>query len=92
MKRIDVESIGRPEGEHHHLRLRRTAAVVAAVAGGAAFVLASLAIMGTIGPAESAGLWAAIVVAGLVWLTGLWWRWDAPDARTHTDERERRGF
>jgi hypothetical protein len=92
MARIDIDSIGRPKGDHHNLRLRRIAAIAAALAGGAAFVLAALVVFGAISPGESAGLWAAIALLAALWVTGLWWRWDAPDSRSSTGERERRGF
>lgn len=92
MERIDIRTIGRPNGEHHLRPFRGAAAVVAAFAGGVAAVLVALALMGTVGPSDSPGLWAGVAAAALVWLTGLWWRWDAPDARMHTNERERRGF
>ena len=33
-----------------------------------------------------------IVVFFVVWISGLWWRWDSPDHRPLNDERERRGY
>jgi hypothetical protein len=92
--RFDFKAIGAPsEGhEHHHRRLRAGASLIAAFAGGvAALILAMLAI-GGIGPGDGMWAWIALPILVLIWLTGLWWRWDSPDSRLHNDERERRGF
>ena len=82
-------------GRSRHTRLHRTrggAAVIAAMAGGLGiFLLATAAIAG-ITPAESPPLWIGIGVAVAVWLTGLYWRGDAPDSRREQTERERRGY
>jgi hypothetical protein len=37
-------------------------------------------------------MWAVAIVLLAICLTGLWWRWDSPDARDPHYERERRGF
>ena len=89
---FDAASVGRPAGEHRHHRLREVAAIVSAIAGGLTILLAGLAVMASIPPSESTALWVAIIVLGAIWMTGLWWRWDAPDARMARAERERRGF
>lgn len=91
MHRIDIDSIGGPTHERFH-RTRAGASVVAAVAGGVAIFGLMIAALVGIAPAESPFLWAGIGVFVAVWLTGLYWRWDAPDARELHDERERRGF
>jgi len=90
MSKIDIEHIGTP-----HTRLHRTragAGVIAAVAGGLAFVLLAFAVVAGVWPGDSAPLWIGLGVAVAVWLTGLYWRGDAPDARDRESERERRGF
>lgn len=90
MSKIDIEHVGTP-----HTRLHRTragAGVIAAVAGGVAFVLVAFAALGSVWPADSPALWIGVAAAVAVWLTGLYWRGDAPDARDAESERERRGF
>ena len=91
MHKLDMDSIGGPP----HTRLHRTragAAVIAAVAGGLAFSLLAIAAIAGVAPAESPLLWLAALVSAAIWFTGLYWRWDAPDARQKELERERRGF
>ena len=60
--------------------------------GGLAFVLVAIAAFGGVWPADSPALWIGVAAAVAVWLTGLYWRGDAPDARDRESERERRGF
>ena len=92
MRRLDLHTIGGP-GPHKRLhRVRAVAAVVAALAGGFAAFAATVAIVGGVMPADSPAAWLGIAVLLMVCLTGLWWRWDAPDARESHFERERRGF
>ena len=92
--RFDIKTIGSPTGghEHHHRRLRAGASLIAAIAGGvAALILAMLAI-GGLGPEDGTWAWIALPILAVIWSSGLWWRWDAPDRRLRNDERERRGF
>jgi hypothetical protein len=49
-------------------------------------------VIGTVTPVEGAGIYGVVLLLLAVWLTGIWWRWDSPDVRTPSDERERRGF
>ena len=90
MSKIDVEHIGTPHPRLH--RTRAGASVIAAVAGGLALVLVAIAALAGVWPADSPLLWIGVGVAVVVWLTGLYWRGDAPDARERESERERRGF
>lgn len=91
MHKIDLTHIGGTP----HTRLHRTragAGVIAAVAGGVAFVLLAIAAIGGVWPADSPPLWIGVGVAVAIWLSGMYWRGDAPDARDRESERERRGF
>ena len=90
--RFDFGTLGAPHGEHRHHGLREFAAVIAAVSGGMAALVVGYFIVGGAGARGEAWAWAVLTVLVLVWLTGLWWRWDSPDKRKKTDERERRGF
>jgi type VI protein secretion system component VasK len=93
-ERFDIKAVGAPsEGqEHHHHRARATASLIAAVAGGLAVLVFAMLAVGGIGPGDGTAAWIALGVLVVIWLTGLWWRWDAPDRRTRKEERERRGF
>ena len=88
MGHTDFMSMGRPHGEQRHRTVRAAASIVAASAGACAVLIVSFAVLG------GAAAWAWFAAAGLVVvsLTGIWWRWDAPDARDSHHERERRGF
>ena len=88
MTHVDYMNMGRPRTEDRHRTLRALAAIVAAAAGAGAVLIVSFAVLG------GAAAWAWFAAAGLtaVSLTGVWWRWDAPDARNGHHERERRGF
>lgn len=90
MDQIDTDGIGTPHTHFH--RTRAGAGVIAAVAGGVACVLLAIAAIGSVSPADSPSLWIGATAAAVVWLTGLYWRGDAPDARDREAERERRGF
>lgn len=81
-----------PPGPHPHHRLRAAFSLVAAIAGGLAVVGLIFALIGTVSPAKALGLWIGVVVLMAIWLTGIWWKTDAPDARSSRRERERRGF
>ena len=92
--KFDVDAVGAPaEGtEHHHRRARATASLIAALAGGLAVLVVGFIAIGGVGPGDGTWAWVALPVLIVIWMTGLWWRWDAPDRRTRTDERERRGY
>lgn len=66
--------------------------LVAALAGAVGLLLVGFVVIGSVSPADAA--WAFIAAAALlaIWLTGVWMRWDSPDARDPHHERERRGF
>jgi membrane protein implicated in regulation of membrane protease activity len=87
-KGFDMGSVGAPRTEHRHHRIREFASLIAAVSG----ALAALVVGGIIVGGPSTWTLIALPLLLLVWLTGLWWRWDSPDRRKKTDERERRGF
>jgi len=67
-------------------------AVIALSAGGVGACLVAEAAIAGITPADSPLLWIGIGIALAVWLTGLYWRGDAPDSRREQTERERRGY
>ena len=92
--KLNFDAVGAPsEGhEHHHTRLRSTASLVAALAGGLAFLVLAFIAIGGVGPGDGTWAWIALPILTVIWLSGLWWRWDAPDRRTRKAERERRGF
>jgi hypothetical protein len=92
--KFDMNTVGAPsEGhEHHHTRIRAAASLVAAIAGGLAVLVLGFIAVGDVGPGDGTWAWIALPVLAGIWLTGLWWRWDAPDRRARTDERERRGY
>ena len=87
-KQFDLGTVGAPRSEHRHHRLREFGSLIAAVSG----ALAALVVGGIIVGGPSTWTLIALPLLILVWLTGLWWRWDSPDKRKKTDERERRGF
>jgi hypothetical protein len=92
--KINISTVGAPAAGHEnsHKRARATASLVAALAGGLAVLVAGFIVVAGVSPGDGTWAWVALPVLIAVWLTGLWWRWDAPDRRTHNDERERRGF
>jgi hypothetical protein len=93
MKKLPrMNTIGAPHAEPHHHRLRQMASLVAGVAGATAALIVGFLVIGTVTPAEGAGIWGVVLLLLAVWLTGIWWRWDSPDVRDPNDERERRGF
>jgi hypothetical protein len=65
---------------------------VAAVCGGFAVLGITLLVVGSVAPAESPWAYVGIGVLVVIWLTGIWSRWDSPDHRAPKDERERRGY
>lgn len=93
MTRLDFAAVGRPRrtGAPAHL-MRSIASLVAALAGALGLLLIGFVVFGSVSFADARWAFAAIAVLLVVWLTGLWWRWDAPDARNPHYERERRGF
>ena len=91
--KLDIATLGRPaEGTPHHHRLRMMLSLVAGLAGALAFMLLAFLIIGTVTPGQAAIAYAGLVILLIVWLTGIWWRWDSPDRRDPEHERERRGF
>ena len=92
MSRRQFHTVGGPGPHNAFHRTRGAAAVLAALAGALLVCAATFAVIGGILPAESPGLWLAGAILLGVFLTGLWWRWDAPDSRDRQAERERRGF
>ena len=81
-----------PRISHHHSRVRAAASIVAALCGGFAVLGVVLLIVGSVTPAEAPAAYIGVVVLTLIWLTGIWSRWDSPDRRTPKDERMRRGY
>ena len=92
ISKLDIDVIGAPTSEHRHHRLRELGSLVAAATGALAVMVTGFVIIAGIGPADGAWAWIAVHVLALVWITGLWWRWDSPDRRRKADERARRGF
>jgi hypothetical protein len=92
MEKLRLNTIGGPGLHTHHHRLRSFAAIAALIAGGLAIFGVAYALIAGIMPADSWAMWGAIVVLGLVCISGVWWRSDAPDARDRYYERERRGY
>ena len=88
--KIDMGTWGAPGSEHRHHKVRQVASIVAGVAGAAA----ALIVAGIVVNGASVESWLLLTLPALVlvWLTGFWWRWDSPDKRVKTNERERRGF
>jgi hypothetical protein len=91
MSKLDLTTFGRPVSERHH-KLRSALSVVAAMAGGLGVIGLIFVMLGNVSPADAALLWVAVTMLLAVWITGIWWRWDSPDARDRRHERERRGF
>ena len=91
-KHLDISSLGEPTKEQRHRSTRRLASLVAAIAGGAAVMVAGFLIIG--GGSAITNVWAWLLLATLVavWASGIWWRWDSPALRRKGVERERRGF
>jgi predicted AAA+ superfamily ATPase len=87
-KQFDFGTLGAPEGEHRHHRIREFGSLIAAVSG----ALAALVVGGIIVGGPSTWTLIALPILLAVWGTGIWWRWDSPDKRRKTDERERRGY
>jgi hypothetical protein len=92
MRRLDIATLGHPNRDHPHHRLRAGASLVAALARAAALMLVAFVIVGSVSPAHAAWAFLSIAVLLTVWFSGVWWRWDSPDRRDPNHERERRGF
>lgn len=90
--RFDLTSAGHPRAPHRHHRLRMALSLIAATAGAVGILTALFLIFGTITPSQAAITWTVVGVLLVVWLSGIWWRWDSPDRRDPGSERERRGF
>ena len=90
--KIDLGTIGAPRSEHRHHRIREFASLIAAISGAAIALVVGFLIVGGSDARQTVLAWVLLAVLTAVWLTGLWWRWDSPDRRKKTDERERRGF
>ena len=88
MSHTNLMSIGQPRSEHRHRTLRAAASIVAALAGALGVMITAFAVVG----GASTGTWIAAAVLFAIAATGIWWRWDSPDARDPHYERERRGF
>ena len=80
MERLDIGTIG-GGAPHEHFHRARARTSLAAVAGGLALFGLSIAIVAGVAPADSAILWVGVAALAVLWLSGLWWRWDSPDAR-----------
>jgi hypothetical protein len=87
-----MNTIGAPHAGPRHHRLRRAASLVAAIAGATAALITGFLVIGTVTPIEGAGIYSVVLLLLATFLTGIWWRWDSPDARDPHRERERRGF
>jgi high-affinity Fe2+/Pb2+ permease len=92
MKLPPLNTLGAPEGRHRHHWLRWVASVIAAVAGAAVATIIGLLVVGAITPGMAAEVYGVVLLLLLVWLSGIWWRWDSPDMRDANKERERRGY
>jgi O-antigen/teichoic acid export membrane protein len=88
----DLGTLGAPSGDSRHHRLRFAASLVAAVSGAVAILVLGFIIISGEGPGDATWAWILLPALVVVWLSGLWWRWDSPDRRKQTDERERRGY
>ncbi len=84
--------IAPPPAGHKPSRFRAAASLVAAFCGGFAILGAALLIVGTVSPSDSPAAYIGVGVLTIIWLTGLWSRWDSPDRRDPRDERMRQGF
>ena len=82
----------RPEAAHRHHRARFIASLIAALAGGCAVLGIAFLAVTTTAPWDAPAVSILILVLFVVWISGLWWRWDSPDRRLVNDERERRGY
>jgi hypothetical protein len=90
---FELNMIGAPaHGDHRHRRLRAWAALAAAFAGGLAVLVVGFIAVGGVGPSDGTWAWVALPVLAMIWVSGMWWRWDAVDRRKRSNERERRGF
>jgi hypothetical protein len=90
--KFDLGTLGAPSSEHRHHRLRKFGSLIAGVSGALAALVFGFFIVG--GTAARADIWAwvALVLLIATWATGIWWRWDSPDRRKTSNERERRSF
>jgi hypothetical protein len=90
---LDISTLGHPTGDgRRHHRLRMALSIAAGIAGAIAMMGIVFLAIGTISPGQAAIAYVAIVILLVVWISGIWWRWDSPDVRSPEHERERRGF
>jgi hypothetical protein len=92
VKRYSPGTFGAPTRPHRHHRTRMVLSLISALCGAAAALVAAFIIVAGVGPSRGIVAWIALPVLVVIWLTGLWWRWDSPDRRKRTSERGRRGF
>lgn len=92
MTRFDLAAVGRPRAGTSHHFVRAAGSILAALAGAAGILLAGFVVFGSVSFVDARWAFLAIALMIVIWLSGLWWRWDAPDARDPHRERERRGF
>jgi hypothetical protein len=90
--KFDLGTVGAPSSEHRHHRLRGFGSLIAAGAGALAALVVGFLIVGGSAAKEDIWAWVALVVLTAIWGTGIWWRWDSPDRRKKSTERERRRF
>jgi hypothetical protein len=91
-KRFELGTIGAPSSEDRHRRIRRVGSLIAAVCGAVAALVVGYFIVGGSDARHATWAWVLLAVLVITWLTGFWWRWDSPDVRKQTNERERRGY
>jgi hypothetical protein len=91
-KQLGLGTLGAPQSDERHHRLREIASLVAAACGGVAVLVVGFLLLGGTSAFSDAGTWVLLAALVAVWLSGIWWRWDSPDRRKRNDERERRGY
>ncbi len=90
--KFDLGTVGAPRTEHRHHRIREFGSLIAAGAAAIAVLILGFLIVGGSNARGMVGAWIALALLIAIWLTGIWWRWDSPDRRKKSDERERRSF
>ncbi|MEA2308694.1 MAG: hypothetical protein QOI65_980 [Thermoleophilaceae bacterium] len=91
-KKFDLGTVGAPSSEDRHHRIREFGSLIAAVSAAAAALVVGFLIVGGHDALKAVGAWILLALLIAIWLSGLWWRWDSPDRRKKSNERERRGF